>query len=56
MIVPDNRGGIASAVEHLAEHGHRRIAYLACETGDGPERREAYEETVRRSGSPTTRR
>jgi len=50
MIVPDNRGGIASAVEHLAEHGHRRIAYLACETGDGPERREAYEETVRALG------
>jgi signal transduction histidine kinase/DNA-binding LacI/PurR family transcriptional regulator/ActR/RegA family two-component response regulator len=50
MIVPDNRGGIACAMEHLAEHGHRRIAFLACETGDGPERREAYEAAVRTLG------
>jgi signal transduction histidine kinase/DNA-binding LacI/PurR family transcriptional regulator len=41
-VVPDNRGGIESAIEHLAAHGHERIAFLSCETGDGPARRDAY--------------
>jgi signal transduction histidine kinase/DNA-binding LacI/PurR family transcriptional regulator len=50
IVVPDNRGGIELAVAHLAEHGHRRIAFLSCETGDGPERRAAYENAVRRLG------
>lgn len=27
-VLSDNRGGAASAVRHLAAHGHRRIAYL----------------------------
>ncbi len=49
-IVPDNRGGIESAVAHLAAHGHRRIAFLSCETGDGPERRSAYEAAVGKLG------
>jgi signal transduction histidine kinase/CheY-like chemotaxis protein/ABC-type sugar transport system substrate-binding protein len=48
VIVPDNHGGIEQAVTHLAAHGHRRIAFLSCETGDGPERRAAYEATVRK--------
>ena len=49
-VVPDNRGGIELAMRHLAAHGHRRIAYLSCETGDGPERRAAYEAIVPRLG------
>jgi signal transduction histidine kinase len=49
-VVPDNRGGIELAVAHLAAHGHRRIAFLACETGDGPERRAGYEAAVRALG------
>ena len=49
-VVPDNYGGIELAVEHLAAHGHRRIAFLSCENGDGPERRAAYEAVVRRLG------
>ncbi len=27
-VIVDNRAGAASAVDHLARHGHRRIAYL----------------------------
>ena len=27
-VIADNRAGAVSAVEHLADHGHRRIAYL----------------------------
>jgi len=49
-VVPDNRGGIELAVEHLAAHGHRRIAFLSCDHGDGPARRAAYESSVRRLG------
>jgi PAS domain S-box-containing protein len=49
-IVPDNEGGIALAVEHLVEHGHRRIAFISCEHGDGSARKRAYEETLRRLG------
>jgi diguanylate cyclase (GGDEF)-like protein len=29
LIVADNRGGILSAIDHLMEHGHRRIGYVA---------------------------
>jgi PAS domain S-box-containing protein len=49
-VMPDNEGGIALAVEHLVEHGHRRIAFLACDHGDGPARRRAYEATLHRLG------
>jgi hypothetical protein len=42
IVVADNYGGIVSAVEHLAEHGHRRIAFLYANAGDGPERRGAF--------------
>ncbi len=49
-VVPDNEGGIVLAVEHLAEHGHRRIAFFSCDHGDGPARKTAYEATVRRLG------
>ena len=49
-IVPDNEGGIALAVEHLVEHGHRRIAFLSCGHGDGPARKRGYEATRQRLG------
>jgi signal transduction histidine kinase/ActR/RegA family two-component response regulator len=49
-VSPDNAVGIEQAVAHLAAHGHRRIAYAYCMTGDGPERRAAYEAAVRRHG------
>jgi LacI family transcriptional regulator len=32
-VLVDNAGGMAAAVRHLAQHGHRRVAYL----GDAPE-------------------
>ena len=49
-VVPDNRGGIELAVAHLAGHGHRRIAFLACDKGDGPERRLGYQAAMRELG------
>jgi signal transduction histidine kinase/CheY-like chemotaxis protein len=49
-IVADNYGGMVQAVEHLAQHGHKRIAFLYATSGDGPERRRAYEDTVKRLG------
>ncbi|HEU5107007.1 MAG TPA: substrate-binding domain-containing protein, partial [Micromonosporaceae bacterium] len=27
-VVPDNRGGVAAAVDHLVAHGHRRIGFV----------------------------
>jgi signal transduction histidine kinase/DNA-binding LacI/PurR family transcriptional regulator/CheY-like chemotaxis protein len=49
-VVADNHGGMVQAVEHLAAHGHRRIAFLYATAGDGPERRSAYEHAVARLG------
>ena len=49
-ITPDNEGGIALAVEHLVGHGHRRIAFLSCDHGDGPARKRGYEATLQRLG------
>ena len=49
-VVPDNRGGIECALEHLAGHGHRRIVFLSCGDGDGPDRLAAYEAVVRKLG------
>ena len=41
----DNRAGINSALAHLVELGHRRIAYVGAESlGDMQERHAAYEE------------
>ncbi len=50
---PDNRGGLRSAVEHLAERGHRRIVYVGtpgAETWTSLERFAGYEETMRARG------
>ncbi len=42
-VLPDNRQGIADAVRHLLEHGHRRIAFAgALNHPDVRERYEAY--------------
>jgi LacI family transcriptional regulator len=51
-VVSDNRGGIDRAVEHLAAHGHRRIAYLGGRRNLFPalERRAGYEAAVQRLG------
>jgi LacI family transcriptional regulator len=51
-VVTDNAGGARDAVEHLLEHGHRRIGFL----GDRPdvhtaaERLRGYRETLARHG------
>jgi signal transduction histidine kinase/DNA-binding LacI/PurR family transcriptional regulator/DNA-binding response OmpR family regulator len=49
----DNEGGIRLAVDHLVEHGHRRIAYLAGYTvprGDSAARWRGYREGLNRHG------
>jgi len=50
----DNFGGIFEAVEHLAQHGHRRIAFLAGSPddlqGDTGDRLRAYEAALARYG------
>jgi signal transduction histidine kinase/AraC-like DNA-binding protein len=50
-IVADNAGGIRSAMQHLAEHGHRRIAFIAGTPedlgGDSGDRLRAYQAAVR---------
>ncbi len=43
----DNRGGILTAVAHLIEHGHRRIAFAGYQAqGDIRDRLEAYREAL----------
>ncbi len=51
-ITPDDDAGVAMAVEHLAELGHRRILHLAGPqaTSTGVQRARAFENTVRRLG------
>jgi len=51
----DGAYGIAQAVEHLIELGHRRIAYLGwpAGTGFGDERRAGWEQVMRRHGAAT---
>ncbi len=51
-ISADNRGGILQALQHLVEHGHRRIAFIAGPIadihGDSGERLRAYLDGVER--------
>ncbi|MBL0887373.1 LacI family DNA-binding transcriptional regulator [Myceligenerans indicum] len=53
-VVIDNRGGVRSAVRHLSDHGHRRIAFV----GDNPqvwtfrERRAAFLQVMAELGNP----
>ncbi|WP_437278642.1 substrate-binding domain-containing protein [Sorangium sp. So ce375] len=52
-VLPDNHGGIRSAVLHLIEHGHRRIAFVGnLAAYDVRERRDAYESTLAEAGIP----
>lgn len=50
VVAVDNAGGIRQAFEHLFEHGHRRIAFVAGKSGrggDSAERLAAYREALR---------
>ncbi len=52
-VAVDNAGGIRQAVDHLVQHGHRRIAFIAGKSGrggDSAERLSAYREAVRDFG------
>ncbi|WP_437733545.1 substrate-binding domain-containing protein [Sorangium sp. So ce1335] len=52
-VIPDNHAGIRSAVRHLVEHGHRRIAFVGCFVeSDLRVRFEAYREALAEAGIP----
>ncbi|WP_437927320.1 substrate-binding domain-containing protein [Sorangium sp. So ce291] len=52
-VIPDNRGGMRSAVLHLIEHGHRRIAFVGYFAAyDVRERFEAYKDALAEAGIP----
>jgi DNA-binding LacI/PurR family transcriptional regulator len=49
----DNRAGVAAALEHLAELGHRRIAYVGADgLGDMQERASAYRDFLAERWGP----
>jgi diguanylate cyclase (GGDEF)-like protein len=53
----DNEGGIRQAVAHLADHGHRSIAFLAGDPndkGDSKIRLDAYHAAMKEHGLPVT--
>ncbi len=56
-IIADNHSGILAAMQHLAEHGHRQIAFIAGSpedmAGDTGSRLRAYHEAIKRYGLPT---
>jgi LacI family transcriptional regulator len=43
----DNRGGVRTALEHLVELGHDRIAYVSSGPSEGSERFAAFQEFIR---------
>jgi len=52
-VAVDNAGGIRQAFEHLIQHGHRQIAFIAGKNGrggDSAERLSAYRESLRNAG------
>jgi LacI family transcriptional regulator len=51
-IVPDNRGGARTAVEHLLALGHRRIAFIAGNprTGQSGQRQQGYVDALQAAG------
>ncbi len=52
-VMPDNREGVRSAVRHLIEHGHRRIAFVGCiDQDDIRARFDGYMEMLIESGIP----
>jgi signal transduction histidine kinase/DNA-binding response OmpR family regulator/ABC-type sugar transport system substrate-binding protein len=53
LVAIDNAGGIRQAFDHLWQHGHRRIAFVAGKSGrggDSAERLSAYREALRAAG------
>ena len=51
VVSSDNRSGVVSAVDHLVDHGHRRIAFVGnLRQSDIRERYEAYCQTLIRHG------
>jgi LacI family transcriptional regulator len=52
IVVPENRLGARTAVEHLLALGHRRIAYIAGNrgTGQSDEREKGYLDALRAAG------
>ncbi|WP_438019482.1 substrate-binding domain-containing protein [Sorangium sp. So ce315] len=52
-VMPDNAAGVRSAVSHLIDHGHRRIAFVGClEQDDIRARLEGYKATLAERGIP----
>ncbi|WP_437677738.1 substrate-binding domain-containing protein [Sorangium sp. So ce131] len=52
-VIPDNHGGIRSAVRHLIEHGHRGIAFIGnFGAYDVRERFAAYKDALAEAGIP----
>jgi diguanylate cyclase (GGDEF)-like protein len=52
-VVADNQAGIRMALDHLYEHGHRKIAFItgyAVDTGDSLSRLSAYQEWMAEKG------
>jgi LacI family transcriptional regulator len=51
-VVPDNRGGARTAVEHLLALGHRRIAFIAGNprTGQSGQRQQGYADALQAAG------
>jgi signal transduction histidine kinase/DNA-binding LacI/PurR family transcriptional regulator/DNA-binding response OmpR family regulator len=53
-VIADNEGGIRQAIQHLVEHGHRRIAFIAGREsgggGDSARRLDAYHAAVQEHG------
>jgi signal transduction histidine kinase/DNA-binding response OmpR family regulator/ABC-type sugar transport system substrate-binding protein len=53
LVAVDNAGGIRQAFDHLLQHGHRRIAFIAGKSGRGgdtAERLAAYRRALRNAG------
>lgn len=53
LVAVDNAGGIREAMQHLFQHGHTRIAFIAGKSGhggDSAERLAAYREILRDAG------
>ena len=51
-VIPDDRGGVRSAVDHLLALGHTRIAFVGGPTGPAAERERGYREAMNQAGSP----
>ena len=59
LVAVDNAGGIRQAFQHLRQHGHRRIAFIAGKSGHGgdtAERLAAYRQALGDAGLPVDER